>query len=137
MTLTAEERAEISRENGRRSKGPTSEVGKRRSSENALKDGLRARTLPLPHEDQNAVAALAEEYHSHYRPSSPITRHLINDCIRANLLADRCDRDHHNELQRQVEDADRRWDQERCQRINLLRQQFRDDSAAAVAGLKG
>jgi hypothetical protein len=71
MTLTAEERAEVSRRNGRLSRGPKSEETKRISRQNALKFGLRARTIPLPQEDQAAVAALADEWHSYYRPRSP------------------------------------------------------------------
>src|SRR6185312_3730451 len=47
---TAAERAEISRRNGSRSKGPTSPEGKRRSSLNALKHGMTAQTTVLPGE---------------------------------------------------------------------------------------
>src|SRR5947209_19418311 len=113
MSKTAEERAEISRCNGRSGKGPTSEEGKRRSSRNALKFGLRAKTVPLPQEDQEAVAALADEYHAYYPSSNPVARHLTNECIRANLLADRCERYRQQELEKQVAEADRTWEQTR------------------------
>src|SRR4051812_37143271 len=113
MSMTKDERAEVSRRNGRLSKGPKSAEGKRRSSQNALKYGLRARTVPLPQEDPQAVAALADEWHAYYRPSSPVARHLTNECLRANLLADRCDRYRQSELERQVAQADRNWEQAR------------------------
>src|SRR5689334_4273578 len=50
--MTAEERAEISRANGRRSRGPVSTEGKHRSCMNALKHGMTARIPLLPGEDQ-------------------------------------------------------------------------------------
>src|SRR5437763_16866772 len=118
MSKTAEERAEISRRNGRRGKGPQSDEGKRRSSRNALKFGLRARTIPLPQEDPDAVAALADEYHAYYPSNNPVARHLTNECIRANLLADRCDRYHQQELEKQVAQAERNWEQARRRKLN-------------------
>src|SRR4051794_27398231 len=113
MSKTDAERAEVSRRNSRLSKGPTSAAGKRRSSQNALKYGLRAKTFPLPQEDPQAVAALALEWHDYYRPKSPVARHLTNECIRANLLADRCDRYRQSELERQVAQAELTWEQAR------------------------
>ena len=51
-STTAPDRAEISRQNGRRSKGPKSADGKRKSRLNAIKHGLTARLPVLPGEDQ-------------------------------------------------------------------------------------
>ena len=52
----AEKKAETARENGRKSKGPTSEEGKKRSSRNGIKHGLTA--------NQNTLLSMesAEEY---------------------------------------------------------------------------
>ena len=52
-STTAPDRAEISRQNGRRSKGPKSAAGKSKSRLNALKHGLTARLAVLPGEDQD------------------------------------------------------------------------------------
>jgi hypothetical protein len=58
MTLTAEERSEVSRQDGRRSKGPKTPEGKKQSSMNALEHGMRgARALAMANEDPEAVAA--------------------------------------------------------------------------------
>src|SRR5689334_16246609 len=55
---TAAERAEISRQNGRKSHGPTSIHGKSRSKMNAIKHGMTARVPVLPGEDP-------ETFHQH------------------------------------------------------------------------
>src|SRR5689334_955529 len=55
---TAAERAEISRQNGRKSHGPTSIHGKSRSKMNAIKHGMTARVPVLPGEDP-------ETFHHH------------------------------------------------------------------------
>ena len=51
-TTTAPDRAEISRRNGRLSRGPKSPQGKRRSSLNAIKHGMTACIPVLPGEDE-------------------------------------------------------------------------------------
>ena len=51
MSLTKAQRAEVSRQNGRKSRGPKTDEGKRRSRTNAVKHGMRAEVLPLPNED--------------------------------------------------------------------------------------
>jgi hypothetical protein len=52
-------RAEASRKNGARSRGPKTEEGKARSAQNALKHGMRAQKhLVLPEEDAAEFAAL-------------------------------------------------------------------------------
>src|SRR5271165_7531549 len=50
-TLTPEQRAEISRRNGAKSKGPVTDAGKERSKFNALKHGRYAATIILPGEE--------------------------------------------------------------------------------------
>ncbi len=51
MTITAAERAEISRQNSRRSTGPRSPLGKSKSRMNAIKHGCRAKLPIIPGED--------------------------------------------------------------------------------------
>jgi len=62
--MTAEQRAEISRANGRRGRGPISAEGKSHSRMNALKHGMTARLPVLPGEDPDAfrhrVAGIVE-----------------------------------------------------------------------------
>ena len=49
--MATEKQIEANRRNSRRSSGPTSAAGKRRVGQNALKHGLSAKTIVLPHED--------------------------------------------------------------------------------------
>jgi hypothetical protein len=52
-------RAEASRQNGAKSRGPKTEEGKARSAQNALKHGMRAeKHLVLPEEDGAEFAGL-------------------------------------------------------------------------------
>jgi hypothetical protein len=61
MDITLRPRAEASRRNGAKSRGPKSPEGKARSAQNALKHGLRAEKFVLLHdEDAAAFEAMAE-----------------------------------------------------------------------------
>lgn len=90
--MTPELWAEVARRNARRSTGPRTEAGKARARLNALKHGLRAERVTLPHEPPGRAAAIAADWDGHYHPQSPAARHLLNECARARLLADRLDR---------------------------------------------
>ncbi len=89
MSLTADQRAEKNRQNARKSTGPKTAEGKARTRENAFKHGLRADVLPIPGEDPEAIAARAEAWNDYYQPQSPAAQHLVNECARATLQADR------------------------------------------------
>src|SRR4051812_45965864 len=90
-TKTPEERREINRRNAANSTGPRSEEGKARARLNALKHGLRAELVALPNEAPAAIAARAEVWNEYYQPQSPAAQHLVNECARATVLADRVD----------------------------------------------
>jgi hypothetical protein len=66
-----------------RSTGPRSPAGKARSSMNALKTGIYAKSLIIPGEDPAQLAALLQEYFEHYRPSAPEQRDQIDIMVRA------------------------------------------------------
>ena len=69
------------RRNAQRSTGPRTLEGKSASSRNSLATGIYADAeTALPHEDPEALAALAAEYHAHYQPHSPAERCLL-DCL--------------------------------------------------------
>src|SRR5947199_6713148 len=103
MTKTAEERAEISRRNGARSKGPKTAAGRAASSRNSTKHGMRAKALVMANENPKVVAARVAGWNDHYRPQSPAAQHLVNQCVAATLLADRCQPAHDSALADQVD----------------------------------
>ena len=136
MPLTAEERAEQNRQNARRSTGPSSALGKSKSRFNALKHGLRAEALALPGEDPAAVAARADAWNDYYQPQSPAAQHLVNACVAATLLSDRCETYHAAALAKQMRDAETAWEAEREDEVSLV-EFLRSDPATAARGPRG
>ncbi len=136
MALTSEQRAEINRQNARSSTGPKSEAGKAKSRQNALKHGLRAESLALPTEDAEAVATRSAAWNHYYQPESPAAQHLVNTCVQATLLSDRCQKYHHAVLTRQIRQADQTWDDRRADEIAAHQALLQTDAATAVRLLK-
>ncbi len=69
-------RAEASRRNGAKSKGPVSAAGKARSAQNARRHGLTSRTVVLATpEDRAAHAELARAVAERYRPEGALEEH--------------------------------------------------------------
>jgi hypothetical protein len=135
MTLTAEQRSNINRENGKKSQGPKTDAGKARSRGNALKHGLRAEVLALANENPDVIAARADSWNTFYQPASPAAQHLVNECVRATILSDRCHKYHDAALARQVREAEH---QERTRdelEIERLVAMLIEQPASAVEGL--
>lgn len=73
-----------SRVNGRRSKGPTTEPGKRRSRLNAMKHGLRSRIIrPLPGDDTSATQVLTHAVLDRLQPADNAERELADSIVAA------------------------------------------------------
>jgi len=96
--LTAEERAEISRQNGAKSKGPVTEQGKANSRLNALKTGEYAQKLnlflPLQPavtcaEDRAAHAALLRQLIEIYQPINQLALSIVHQISIARWQIDR------------------------------------------------
>lgn len=136
MHLTTEQRAQINRLNAQKSTGPKSAEGKENSRRNALKHGLRAEALPLPNEDPEAIAARAQEWNDYYQPQSPAAQHLVNTCVRATLLSDRCDQYQHAILSEQVRQAEILWDRARDHEFERLKSSLACDPACFARLLK-
>jgi len=84
--MTKEERAQIARENGAKSRGPRTEEGKAKSSRNSLKSGEHATTLSLfvpPHsavlcnEERHQYAALIDELLRIYSPVNAVALDIV------------------------------------------------------------
>jgi hypothetical protein len=66
-----ERRAAVNRANSTHSTGPRTESGKQRSSLNALRHGLTARTALLPTEDPDAYQIHIQQFLDEYKPATP------------------------------------------------------------------
>jgi hypothetical protein len=86
-------RAEASRRNGARSRGPTTAEGKARAARNALKHGLCAeKVLMLSHEDPADLAALERALIAELAPAGAIQAVLARQVVSAAWRLHRADR---------------------------------------------
>ena len=111
MTMSAEQRRQINRQNASKSTGPKSDEGKARSRRNALQHGLRAEALDLPNEIPGASEALADDWHGYYRPDSPGEAALIDRAVHATIQLRRCAVFQVEAVSQQVREAEENWDQ--------------------------
>lgn len=74
--IAAALRAEINRQNSQHSTGPVSPEGKEAVRLNALKTGLYAKTVVLPHEDRAAYDIIGADIAETYNPQTPIEKRV-------------------------------------------------------------
>ena len=85
-------RAEASRRNGARSRGPVSAAGKARSSRNALRHGLRARSVLLARRERRRVRRFAGALRVELAPAGVLQPELAARVAAAAWRARRADR---------------------------------------------
>jgi hypothetical protein len=86
-------RAEASRRNGAKSRGPTTPEGKARSAQNALKHGLRAQKyVVLPDEDAAAFDALETALMEELAPEGALQTVLAKRVVAASWRLERAER---------------------------------------------
>ena len=81
--MATEKQIAANRRNARKSTGPRTAEGKSRSSLNALRHGLRARTIILPAEDPEEYQALLGSFEAHYQPENPPEYSLVEEMANA------------------------------------------------------
>jgi hypothetical protein len=89
---TPTDRAEISRRNGARSRGPRTPEGKDRSKFNALKHGMTAKTLVLPGEDPARLQLRIDTWTGDLQPGNATERYLVERAAAISWQLDRADR---------------------------------------------
>ena len=72
-------RSLINRANSQHSTGPRTEPGKQRSSQNALRHGLTARTAVLPTEDPEAYQRHIQQFLDEYHPANATETQLVHE----------------------------------------------------------
>ena len=129
-----QKRAERARENGRKGRGATSAAGAARSTLNGLDWGLRAQTYPLPGEEDTDAAAQAE-WNARYRPSSPAAVYHAQQCARASVIADRCERFARARITDQKRKAVRNFKRRGPRRVKRILARITEDRLGAVQAL--
>jgi hypothetical protein len=81
--------SEAARDNGRLSKGPVSDQGKARSSQNARKHNLLGAISLLSCEDQAAFDALAQAFLNEHQPETPTEIRFVREMIDAEFRLQR------------------------------------------------
>jgi hypothetical protein len=76
-------KAQAARANGAKSRGPKTPAGKQRSSQNALKHGLTARTLVLDNESGENFDQLSQEYLDQFQPVGRLETDLVQQMVSA------------------------------------------------------
>lgn len=74
-------RSEAARRNGSKSRGPKTEEGKHRASQNSLKHGMYSPKIVLPNEDQEEFDQLRHEYFTEFEPHGPAERHEVETMV--------------------------------------------------------
>jgi len=77
------------RANAQLSTGATSEAGKKKVSQNALKTGLTGRQVLLPSEDGALYEALVRDYQNHFNPVGPEEIALVQSIVDVRWRLDR------------------------------------------------
>src|SRR5271156_546688 len=72
-------RATINQINAQKSTGPRTEAGKQRSSLNALRHGLTARTAVLDSENQADYETHCRQFVDEYKPGTPTETQLVHE----------------------------------------------------------
>ena len=73
------QRAATNHANSLHSTGPRTEQGKQRSSQNALRHGLTARTAVLPTEDPEAYQRHIQQFLDEHKPATPTETQLVHE----------------------------------------------------------
>jgi hypothetical protein len=127
------------RANAQLSKGPTTEEGKRRSSMNALKSGLRANTVVLPDENPQDFEAFRERLYQALDPQDALQEALVESIIVDMWRARRGPRveaDLHRHAVRRFADEKAR-NEESVDAITAVSRMFDEEVRAAAAAKSG
>ena len=113
MAETSSKQAEANRLNARKSTGPRTPDGKRKSSKNALKHGMTSKDVVLPNEDPAEFKARLDHWNSFYIPACPAEAAMIEQAVNAKRKHDRINRVETQKLSEKVRHAVDRYDLEK------------------------
>ena len=125
--------AEASRENGRRSRGPTSPDGETRTRLNALKNGLFSRETLIPGESVEDFIALRDGVWQQFEPRDATTAMLVDQIVNSYwrlLRARRCEA---GEIRKRLETAGYRLQFDRIARADVLKKHFHPEPLCEIS----
>ncbi len=99
--------------NARRSTGPRTDQGKDASRRNALTHGMAARTLVLPDEEAEVIAARIVAWTPVWEPRNAYDFWLVEQVVVSSVQIERCQAHEHSLRTRQAARAERCWDLDR------------------------
>jgi hypothetical protein len=106
MPLTAEERRQVCRQNGRRSTGPKTVAGKIKSSLNATTHGLSVKNLRMFRGNTRELQDKLDSWMQFYKPTGPAERALVERAVVALIQKRRCLAAARNHVLESVDPAD-------------------------------
>jgi hypothetical protein len=77
--MRSDNQKETSRRNGAKSRGPVSDAGKQRSSQNALKHGICSKALLIPGESADDLDRHFAAYRTRFQPIDPVEGDLVDN----------------------------------------------------------
>jgi hypothetical protein len=81
--MSSRQKRKIARVNGAKAAGTKSPEGLQKSSQNALRHGLTAKTLVLSNESQEKFDELLEGYIAKFKPRDPVEHDLVTETVAA------------------------------------------------------
>jgi hypothetical protein len=136
MPLTIVERRKQNRANAQHSKGPITEQGKSKSSQNSLKHGLTAVHLTLPGENPDLVQAQADAWHDALQPQDNDEEVLVDQLALGSLRLERIARAETAILAAQVVEAKTEWGREQQRKLIKYSRQLVKDAPLALVELQ-
>ena len=88
--MSSKRRNKASRANGAKSHGPVTPAGLAKSSMNAVRFGLFAKTIVLTNESQHKFAELGHHYFDKFQPTDGVEHDLVSEMVAAKWRQQRC-----------------------------------------------
>ena len=101
--MISERKREANRRNAQKSTGPKTEEGKSKVKLNALRHGLYARTIVLPHEDEAAYQQRLDDWIAEMNPRTHREAYLVERAVRITWQLDRADFHERARLTRKIQ----------------------------------
>src|SRR5262245_61689811 len=87
--MSSQRKIDSCRANCSLSKGPVTEEGKKRSSQNAIRHGMLAQTVVFEGESVERFTAYVESLEAQYQPANPAEQSLIESMAVSNWMLQR------------------------------------------------